>query len=82
MPVTIADDVLRQAGLTEREALIEIACRLFDADRIDKLAACRLCGLSRVEFESELTQRGLPWIRVDYDLREDLRTLEHLTLKS
>ena len=29
MPLIIFDDVLRQAKMSERERLIEIACRLF-----------------------------------------------------
>ena len=34
MPVIIPDETLKQAGLTEKEALIEIAWRLFDADKL------------------------------------------------
>jgi hypothetical protein len=34
MTITIPDDILRDAGLTEREALIELACRLYDAEKI------------------------------------------------
>jgi predicted HTH domain antitoxin len=67
MPLTLSDadlDVLRAAA---PEALIEIACRLYDADRIAKPQATRLTGLSRAEFEEELTKRGLPWIRINYD---------------
>jgi hypothetical protein len=30
MPVVISDETHRDAGLTEREALVEIACRLID----------------------------------------------------
>ena len=37
MPVIIPDETLKQAGLTEKEALIEIACRLFDADKLDAI---------------------------------------------
>ena len=34
MPVVISDEFLRQVGLSEREMLIEIACRLFDAEKL------------------------------------------------
>ena len=34
MPVIIPDEILKQAGMTEHEALIEIACRLFAADKL------------------------------------------------
>ena len=30
----IPDEVSKEAGLTEQEALVELACRLFDAGRI------------------------------------------------
>ncbi len=60
MTITVPDDVLRQAGLTEREAVIEFACRLFDAQRLDLFAASRLGGLSRAEFEAELRARHIP----------------------
>jgi hypothetical protein len=32
MTLTISDEVLQSAGLTEAEARVEIACRLLDAD--------------------------------------------------
>ena len=38
MPVVISDETLKQAGLTEREAVVEIACRLFDAGKLAPLA--------------------------------------------
>ena len=79
MPLTISDETLKQLGLTEREARIEIACRLYSADVIEKPVATRLAGLSRSEFEDELTRRGLPWIRVgttpEY-IEQELKALE------
>lgn len=59
MCLLIPDDILREAGVTDREALAELACRLYDAERLDLTAAARLAGLSRVEFERELLARGL-----------------------
>lgn len=79
MPVTIPDEVLRQAGLTEREALIEIACRLFDAGKLALWPAAQLCGLDRVDFEIALADRGLAAYRpTPQDLRDDLATLDRL----
>jgi predicted HTH domain antitoxin len=63
MPVVISDDILQHANLSEREALIEIACHLYDAQRIGKGLAARLAGLTRPEFDDELVRRGLPVIR-------------------
>src|SRR5207244_3804846 len=60
MTLSIPDDILREAGLTEREALTELACRLFDAEKLDFNAAARLAGLGRPELERELLARKLP----------------------
>src|SRR5438105_6226001 len=65
MPVIIPDETLKQAGLTESEALIEIACRLFDADRLHLWPAAQLAGLSRADFESALISRGIAVQRID-----------------
>ncbi len=35
----VPDEMLRQAGLSEREALLEFACRLFDAGRLSLWSA-------------------------------------------
>ena len=77
MPVVISDDILRHANLFEREALIEIACHLYDAQRISKGLAARMTGLTRSEFGKELVRRELPVIRYTEQMfDEDLRTLD------
>ena len=52
------DEQLKEANLTEQEARVELACRLYDADRLPKPVAARMAGLSRVDFEAELVKRG------------------------
>ncbi|HYE63029.1 MAG TPA: UPF0175 family protein [Phycisphaerales bacterium] len=77
MTLTIPDEVLQTSGLSERELLIEIACRLYDAEKLDKTPACRLCGLSRVEFEDELHKRKLPLYHLSVeDFEQDMKTVE------
>jgi predicted HTH domain antitoxin len=44
MPLVISDDVLQAAGLSEREAKIEIACRWFDAGKLSIGHAARPRG--------------------------------------
>ena len=79
MPLTISDDVLKQAGLTEREALVEFACRLFEAGKLTLPAASRLAGLGRIEFERELYDRDIPAYRLTLeDLKRDLAALDRL----
>lgn len=76
MTITIPDDILREAGLTEAEALVEFACRLFDAGRLGKAAAARLCGLDRLALEGELRRRGLAVYRTTVEeYEQDRRAL-------
>lgn len=78
MPVTIPDEYLRQAKMSESEALIEIACRLYDAGKLHLWPAAQLAGLSRGAFEAELLTRKLPVYRyTEEHLRQDLEALEH-----
>jgi predicted HTH domain antitoxin len=72
----IPDDVLKQAGLMEQEALVELACRLFQTGRLTLFFAARLAGMPQAEFEDVLLERKIPIY--DYtadDLENDLRTL-------
>jgi predicted HTH domain antitoxin len=79
MPLTIPDDVLKELKMNEREARIELACRLFDADKLSKPAASRLAELSRVDFEEELIKRGLPIIHYTEEMwKQDLEALKKM----
>jgi predicted HTH domain antitoxin len=79
MPITISDEVLQQAGMGEREARIEIACRLFDAGKLSLPLAARLATLTRGEMEDELLDRNIPIYRLTTeDYEQDLATLEKL----
>src|SRR6266516_6950676 len=82
MPVVIPDETLKQAGLSEKEALIEIACRLFDAGKLHLNQAARLAGITRYELESELMSREIDVYRIDegylqHELEMSGKTLEH-----
>ena len=75
------EEDLKEAGLTEREAVVEFACRLFDAGRLTLWSAARLAGLDRAGMEDALLARGIPIYRPQIaDLNEDLATLDHLGL--
>jgi len=79
MPLTLSDDVLKQAGMTADEARVEIACRLFDAGKLALWPAAQLAQLSRIEFEEELHRRRIPIYRPTVeDFREDLETLDRM----
>ena len=65
MPVTVPDQLLSEAGLSEAEAKLEIACRLYDAGKLTMPQATRWAEISRSEFESALLERHLPLVRID-----------------
>jgi predicted HTH domain antitoxin len=82
MPLTLTDDELKKAGLTADEARVEIACRLFDAGKLDLWPAAQLAQMSRVQFEGELMERKIPIYRPTLeDLEMELATLESLRKK-
>lgn len=79
MLLNIPEDILKEAGLSDRDALIEFACGLFDSGRLELPTAVRLSGLSRSEFENQLASRGIAAYRPTVqDLDQDLQTIEHL----
>jgi predicted HTH domain antitoxin len=79
MPLRIPDDLLQEAGLSEHEALIEIACRLFDAGKLTLWSSAKWAGLTRTAFEEELLRRRIPIHRPGpADLADDLKALGRL----
>ena len=79
MPVTITDEVLQQTGMDEHEALIEVACRLFDAGKLTQGQSARMAGLNREEFEHEAIARNIPLNRPTMeDFEQDVKTLQDL----
>jgi predicted HTH domain antitoxin len=77
--ITIPDDLLKEAGLDAREALVEFACRLFDAGKLPLMSAARLAGLDRHGMEEALLGRNLSIYRpTPQDLADDLAAFERL----
>lgn len=78
MSVTISDEVLQSARLSETELQQELAVLLFERERLTLGQAARLAGLDRLRFQHLLASRG---IAVHYDVAEfeaDLNTLHEL----
>lgn len=67
MPLTLSDELLKQAGMTEDEARVEIACGLFDAGKLNLWPAAQFAGMSRIAFEAELMNRKIPIHRLTLD---------------
>ena len=72
----IPNDVLKHAGITEGEAVVELACRFFETGRLTLYFAAQLAGLSQPEFEDMLLERNIPiYTYTENDLENDLATL-------
>ena len=77
MPVVLSDEVLAEAGLTEQDARIEVACRLFDIGKLHLWPAAQLAEMSRGEFEAALMSRQIPVYRPTVqDIEDDLAAIE------
>jgi predicted HTH domain antitoxin len=78
MSVTIPDEVLQSARLSESELRLELAVLLFEQERLTLGQAARLAELDRLRFQHLLSSRDVP---VHYDVAEfeaDLDTLREL----
>ena len=74
MTVTIADELLKAAGITEPEIRQELALTLFQQDRLTLGQASRLAGVSRLAFQALLADRRIPIHYGVAEFREDLET--------
>lgn len=80
MSLTIPDEILQTARMSEDELRQELAALLFQKDRLTLGQASRLAGMDLLRFQHLLASRGIP---VHYDVEEfeqDLSTLRSLGL--
>ena len=75
--LTIPDEILEAAGLTESDCLIELAVHLYAQRRITIAQALRLSKLNRPDFDKELAHRDISLYTVK-DLHEDVEALKKL----
>ena len=78
MPVTIPDDVLSAARLTEQQLKQELALTLFREERLTLAQASRLAETSQLAFQSLLAERKIPIHYGVDEFREDLQTIHSL----
>lgn len=76
MPVTIPDDVLAAAHLSEAELRRELAVALFREERLTLAQASRLAQVDYLAFQAVLAQREIPVHYGIEEFHEDLRTLD------
>jgi predicted HTH domain antitoxin len=75
MPVTISDEVLKAAHITEPELKQELALTLFQQERLTLAQASRLAGMGQLAFQNLLAERRIPVHYGVEEFREDLRSL-------
>ena len=77
MPVTIPDEVLAAAHITEPELKCELALTLFQQERLTLAQASRLAEMTQLAFQALLADRQIPIHYGVEEFREDLRNLSH-----
>lgn len=79
MPVTISDEVLAAAHLSEPELRRELAVALFRDERLTLAQASRLAEVDQLAFQAVLAEREIPIHYGIEEFHEDLRTLDAFT---
>ncbi|GAB3642305.1 UPF0175 family protein [Spirosoma arcticum] len=80
--MTITDDILQEANMTEAELKMELAVLLYQKQKLSMGLAARLADMDRIHFQLLLGSRQ---ILVNYDeaaFEEDLQTIERLKVTS
>jgi predicted HTH domain antitoxin len=72
MPVTISDEVLTPAHISEPELKQELALTLFQQERLTLAQASRLAEMSQLAFQALLADRRIPVHYGVEEFREDL----------
>jgi predicted HTH domain antitoxin len=78
MLVTIPDEILAAARLTEPELKRELALTLFQQERLTLAQASRLADMTLLAFQSLLAERRIPIHYGVEEFDEDLRTLRQM----
>lgn len=78
MTLTIPDEFLQAARMSEDELRQEIAVMLFEKERLTLAKASLLAGMERLRFQHLLASRGIPIHYGIQDFEQDLATLREL----
>ena len=78
MPVTIPDEVLTAAHLSEPELKRELAIALFQQERLTLAQASRLAEVDQLTFQAQLAERQIPIHYGVEEFDEDVQTLRKL----
>ena len=75
MPVTLPDELLRTAHLSEAEMKAEIALALFEQERLTLAQAATFAELPQLDFQALMASRDIP---IHYDIEELTQDLERV----
>lgn len=78
MSLTITDEVLHSAGMSEAEMRREIAVMLYQAEKLTLAQAGRLADMPRLHFQHLLASRDVAIHYDEADLEQDLVTFHAL----
>lgn len=72
----ISGDVLQELKLSPQELRVDLAVFLYDIEKLSIGQAKKLAGLTQIEFQKQLAERGV-FIKYDIeDLEKDLGLLD------
>ena len=77
MPLTVSDELLQTAHLSEVELLREIAVTLFQQDRLTLGQAAAFAGLAQLDMQRILASRRIALHYGPEDLEHDLATVRN-----
>lgn len=78
MNITIPDEILNSAQLSEADLKVELAISLYQQRKLSTGQARRLAEMNLLEFRREISSRG---ISVNYDVEDfeaDMETLKRM----
>ncbi len=78
--MTISDEVLTAAHISESELRQELALALFEQERLTLAQASSLAEMTQLAFQALLAERQIPIHYGVEEFREDLRTLRKVRL--
>ncbi len=78
MNITLPDEILKSAQMSADDIKLELAILLYQQRKISTGQARHLAGMHLIQFQKELSKRGV-YINYDVeDLEADIQTLKRL----
>lgn len=77
--LVISGNILEELSITPADLMIDLSIYLYDKEKLTIGQAKKLAGLTQIEFQKEMSKRG---VLIKYnveDLEQDLETLKELS---